>query len=52
MPNVSDCPLCRTLLTVVLGETLYWRTALNTNQQLSVQAIIECYGAAGSLSRP
>ena len=40
MPTVSDCPLCRTLLTAVLGETLYWRTALNTNQQLLGQAII------------
>ena len=40
MPTVSDCPLCRTLLTAVLGETPCWRTALNTNQQLSGQAII------------
>ena len=39
MPTVSDCPLCRTLLTAVLGETPCWRTALNTNQQLG-QAII------------
>jgi diadenosine tetraphosphate (Ap4A) HIT family hydrolase len=40
MPIVSDCPLCGTLLTTVLGETRYWRTALNTNQQLLGQAII------------
>jgi hypothetical protein len=33
MAIVSDCPLCRTLLTAVLGETLYWRTALNTNTE-------------------
>ena len=37
---MSDCPLCRTLLTAVLAETQYWRTALNTNQQLLGQAII------------
>jgi diadenosine tetraphosphate (Ap4A) HIT family hydrolase len=32
--------LCGRLLTTVLGETRYWRTALNTNQQLLGQAII------------
>lgn len=37
---MSECPLCRTLLTAVLAETPYWRTALNTNQQLLGQAII------------
>jgi diadenosine tetraphosphate (Ap4A) HIT family hydrolase len=37
---LSDCPLCRPLLTSVLAETMNWRTALNTNQQLLGQAII------------
>jgi diadenosine tetraphosphate (Ap4A) HIT family hydrolase len=37
---VIDCPLCGTLLTTVLHETKFWRTALNTNQQLLGQAII------------
>jgi diadenosine tetraphosphate (Ap4A) HIT family hydrolase len=36
----GDCPLCATLLTTVLRETKFWRTALNTNQQLMGQAII------------
>jgi hypothetical protein len=37
---VNDCPLCGTLLTTVLRQTRFWRTALNTNQQLLGQAII------------
>jgi diadenosine tetraphosphate (Ap4A) HIT family hydrolase len=36
----ADCPLCGTLLTSVLHETRFWRTALNVNQQLLGQSII------------
>lgn len=39
-PRRSACPLCRALLTRVIRESRFWRTAINHNQNLLGKLII------------